>query len=170
MANEIIYKTLFRVGNNLLKELGLSLIRKQRKASGNLINSMKTVVTNVVGGVQLEVQMLKYWRVVNDGVEADRVPYNRGSGARNSKYIKALIKWLKIKGIGSSLTHIRSIAFAIATKHKREGIPLDKNKLGFVDDVLETNILDDLRSQVLRAQSEEIKIELRKTIPKEIGV
>ena len=169
MASEIVYRTLFRLGNKMLEEFGLSLIKKQRKASGKLINSMKTVVQNVVGGVQLELKMLNYWRVVNDGVEADRVPYSRGSGKRNSKYIRGLINWLRIKGIASEVQHIKQIAFAIATKHKREGIPLDKNKLGFVDDVLETGILDDLRSEVIRSQAQEINAELRKTIPKQLG-
>lgn len=153
-----------------MKELGLSLIKKQRKASGKLINSMKMTVTKVVGGLQMDIKMLNYWRVVNDGVAADRVPYNRGSGAKNSKYIRGLINWLKVKGIGSNIQHIKSIAFAIATKHKREGIPLDKNKLGFVDDVLKTNVMNELADDVVKAQAQEIRAELRKTIPKEIGV
>ncbi len=152
-----------------MKEFGLSLIKKQRKASGNLINSMKMVVQPIVGGVLMELKMLPYWRVVNDGVESKNVPYTRGSGGKNSKYIRGLIKWLRVKGIGSDKDHIRSIAFAIATKHKREGIPLDKNKLGFVDDVLKTPIMEDLKDDVVKAQALEINAELRKTIPKELG-
>lgn len=69
-----------------------------------------------------------YARFVNVGVSADRIPFGgRKTGAKTSAYIQGLIKYvLNRMGIGGAQGI--SIAFAIANKHKKEGMPTEKSK------------------------------------------
>lgn len=69
-----------------------------------------------------------YARFVNIGVSADRIPFGgRKTGAKTSAYIQGLIKYvLNRMGIGGAQGV--SIAFAIANKHKKEGMPTDNSK------------------------------------------
>jgi hypothetical protein len=60
--------------------------------------------------------------IVNKGVSADRIPFQRGSGAGSSLYIDALTEYAK-KRMGAYGKEARSIAFAIAQTHKKEGMP-----------------------------------------------
>lgn len=162
--------TLQEAGNRLLRDLGLMLIRKKRRASGKLINTMTAEVTRSVNGWLLEIKMLPYWKVVNDGVPASKVPFGDSTGKKTSKYIRGLMNWLKVKGIASSVPHIKSIAFAIAKTHKKKGIPVDKNKLGFVDEIATQKRMAVILEQVKRQQIIEINAEISKILPKEIIV
>ena len=122
--------------------LGTKLIELQRRASGNLINSLThTIVPQGEFGFSLSIMAFAYWRYVEYGVGADKVPFDARvrTGAGNSDYINGLISWIKTKGIASQDDVVRGIAFAIATKQTSTsrggfglGNPMDKNKLGFV--------------------------------------
>jgi hypothetical protein len=58
----------------------------------------------------------------NTGVTAARIPYSPGSGAKTSKYIDGLIRYAKQR-MGASDKEAKGIAFAIASRHKKEGMP-----------------------------------------------
>jgi hypothetical protein len=165
-----IMQNLQLAGDKLLVALSMSLIRKRRKASGQLINTMKHTVIKTALGYTLTIYMLDYWKWVNDGVSASNVPFGNKTGAKSSKYIKGLMKWIKIKGMASSIKHIRQLAFAIANTHKRTGIPVDKNKLGFVDDVMTESRVRQIQNRIVADTQLEINTELRKIIPKTFNV
>lgn len=90
-----------------------------------------------------------YGVILNKGVPAERIPYNPGSGAGKSKYITGLANYAKLR-MGASDKDAVSIAFAIATKHKREGMPTKASerfsqtgkRTRFVEDTIER--IDDI--------------------------
>jgi hypothetical protein len=55
-------------------------------------------------------------------VPAGRIPYGDGKGGGHSAYIQGLIKYAQQR-FGASGKEAVSIAFAIAKKHKKEGMP-----------------------------------------------
>ena len=122
--------------------LGTKLIELQRRASGNLINSLNhTIIPQGEFGFSLSIMAFSYWRYVEYGVGADKIPFDARviTGEGNSDYINGLINLIKIKGIASQDDVVRGIAFAIATKQTSTsrggfglGNPMDKAKLGFV--------------------------------------
>lgn len=122
--------------------LGTKLIELGRRASGDLINSLKHEITQTSEfGFDLSIKGNAYWVYVEYGVNANKIPYDarERTGAGNSDYINGLINWIKTKGIASQDDVVRGIAFAIATKQTSTsrggyglGNPMDKNKLGFV--------------------------------------
>lgn len=67
-----------------------------------------------------------YGAILNKGVSAANIPYSPGSGAKSSDYISGLQKFAmhpKRMGITDEREAL-GVAFAIARKHKREGMPL----------------------------------------------
>ncbi len=122
--------------------LGTKLVELGRKASGDLINSLQHDITPIGEfGFDLQIKGNSYWRYVEYGVDAGKIPYDARirTGAGNSDYINGLMRWIKVKGIASDNDTIRGIAFAIATKQTATsrggyglGNPMNKNKLGFV--------------------------------------
>ena len=70
-------------------------------------------------------KMYPYGMIVQAGVTADKIPYdpNRRTGAGTSKYIQALILYAKQRMGARSDASAKSIAFAIARTHKKEGMP-----------------------------------------------
>lgn len=58
---------------------------------------------------------------IDKGVKPSRVPYTEGSGAKTSKYIDALVDWIKIIKPSLSEKERLGFAFGIARKAKKEG-------------------------------------------------
>lgn len=123
-----------KIGYKISGILAEKLINLKRIASGRLINSLKHHVDVAGDNIEIRVTGEDYWKQVQYGTPADRIPYSggRSSGAKSSKYIQGLMNWIRIKGLASSDEKVKQIAFAIANKHRKEGNPMDKNKLGFV--------------------------------------
>jgi len=131
-----------KIATDIQVTLGNELIALKRNASGSLINSLTHQISPLGEfGFELRIMALDYWRVVEYGVEAGKIPFDAKtrSGAANSQYIDGLINWIKVKGIASDNDVVRGIAFAIATKQTSTsrggyglGNPMDKQKLGFV--------------------------------------
>lgn len=138
----MLVNDLKNIGVDLTVILGTELLNLDRKATGNLINSLQPqVIPQGQFGAILKILGLSYWRVVEYGVPAQNVPYDASvrTGAGNSDYINGLMNWIKTKGIASDNDTIRGIAFAIATKQTATsrggfglGNPINKAKLGFV--------------------------------------
>ena len=114
--------------------LGAKLIALGRNASGRLINSLQAIVGHTGDGIDIQITGEDYWRQVEWGTPANKVPYTRGTRGRGgtSRYIQGLMNWIRTKGIASGDQKVKSIAFAIANTHKEKGNPVDKNKLGFI--------------------------------------
>ena len=90
--------------------------------TGQAIQEIEPVVSDMLNGVQIDVMVLDYMSINNTGVPAKNIPYRRGSGAKESEYISGLIQYAKRRfQVGDK--EAKQIAFAIATRHKREGMP-----------------------------------------------
>jgi hypothetical protein len=111
------------VAKYLVEAIGENLVAQGHKRTGKLLNSIEFVVVNSLRELGFDIYMEHYGAIVDKGVEASRVPFTIGSGAKKSKYIDALIKWAKTFSFITSQKEAKSFAFAVAIKHKKEGIP-----------------------------------------------
>lgn len=93
-------------------------------------------------GTTIQILMPYYGRYLERGVPAARIPFSPNSGRPHSKYIEALIGYAKLRMNVSSEKEATSIAFAIAKKHKKEGMPTKASarfsttgkRIEFIDD------------------------------------
>lgn len=112
--------------------------------TGSAVRDMETKIIKTAKGWTIEGYLNDYMAYLNTGVTAARIPYSPGSGARTSKYIAGLQRYAKMR-MGVSDKEALSIAFAIASKHKREGMPTRGSarfsstgkRTGFVDEALQ---------------------------------
>jgi hypothetical protein len=95
--------------------------------------------------LSMEVSAPGYVPIVNKGVPSNKIPYSGRSGnGGTSMYIQALIDYAK-RRMHAGDKEAKSIAFAIAATHKKEGMPTRGSyafsntgqRLGFVDQALE---------------------------------
>ena len=93
------------------------------KATGNLIESIEIKIQRTADGFKGQIFMQDYAFILDKGVKANRVPYNRGSGKKTSKYIDALMVWISVIKPSMGARERKSFAFAIANKAKQEGHP-----------------------------------------------
>ena len=135
----------------------IRLAEQGHRATGKLIRSLEAQITSadidqLVGVILAE----DYGKIVDSGVPASRIPYRRGSGAKSSQYIQALIDWIDIIRPGLQANERKSFAFAIANTHKREGMPT-KASSRFSKDGTRTNWIE----SAFEGQAEQIERELR---------
>lgn len=91
------------------------------KGSSKLIDTMEWSIKRVATLYVADFLMEEYGVFVDKGVTASRIPFNQGSGKKVSKYITGLYNfWLK-KGLNAK--EAKSASFALAKKHKKEGMP-----------------------------------------------
>lgn len=106
-------------------KLAREFLNQGHKHTGALISSLNGRVSTLVDGVELGIFTNKtYWRQVNFGVKANRIPFSGRTGrGGKSKYIQALIAYFKQKGVADP----KSAAFATANKQRKEGMPTRKS-------------------------------------------
>ena len=80
-----------------------------------------------------------------------KIPYERGSKRGTSKYIDGLIEYVKQRMNIADLKRQKSIAFAIATKQKKVGMPIRTRGKGTQ---WLTKALDEHQDDILRYVSE----------------
>jgi hypothetical protein len=131
-----------------IANLALQAVAIQWKAQGHNLtgNAIQQLETRIIEGADIVIQgyVVDYMANINAGVTAANIPYNPGSGARSSKYIAGLIDYVK-RRMGKSDREAKSIAFAIASRHKREGMPTKSSarfsstgkRTGFIEAPLE---------------------------------
>jgi hypothetical protein len=90
--------------------------------SGSAVKQMETVIREEIATIVIEGYIPDYMAINNSGVTAARIPYTPNSGRPPSKYISGLIDYVK-RRMGKSDKEAKGIAFAIASKHKKEGMP-----------------------------------------------
>ena len=90
--------------------------------SGSAVKQMETVIREEIATIVIEGYIPDYMAINNSGVTAARIPYTPNSGNKTSKYISGLIDYVK-RRMGKSDKEAKGIAFAIASKHKKEGMP-----------------------------------------------
>jgi hypothetical protein len=98
------------------------LVAQGHDLTGKLKKSITVQVKQFPAFIELEGSLLKYGIFVERGVKASRIPYTPGSGKTTSKYIAGLVRFVKLRRIATGKNAL-SVAFAIAKKHKKEGMP-----------------------------------------------
>lgn len=149
MINE---KDIKELGQLIINELGKELIKQDHKATGNLISSLNYRVENSLLSTDLIIEMNDYGTWVNLG---------RKKGAAKVP-IKALVEWIKQKGIETNNKKVVGIAFAIQKTIEREGIPTTNSRkrgkrVGFVDDVIDRLRLE-IEQRITELASKEVEI------------
>lgn len=164
--------------NELATDIKAKLIAEFKEQghqlTGNFVNSIEFDVVIEAGNFEIIYSYPKYGVYLRNGVRPSRIPYSgrgkgRVSGGKTSKYIQALIDYARKRGMRNP----KRAAFAIAAKHKREGMPTrnsyrfsrnGRRKL-FQETVLqkETSYIEQeinaIFERVLYAQLDEIVIE-----------
>ncbi len=124
-----------QVGEVVKKAVKQAFVMQGRTLTRALVNSIDYSVNATVTSAYIEFTLLDYGMILNYGVPANRIPYSPGSGAKSSKYIDGLKMYAKLR-FNANDKEAERIAFAIARKHKKFGMPLDK-KTGAVEKGLE---------------------------------
>jgi hypothetical protein len=114
--------------------------------TGSAVKQMETMVRMEINTLIIEGFVPDYMAINNQGVTAARIPYYPNSGRPPSKYISGLIDYVK-RRMGKSDKEAKSIAFAIASKHKKEGMPTKTSarfsktgkRTGFIEQALDKN-------------------------------
>lgn len=115
----------YRGADALILDIRDEIKAQGHRASGRLMDSLeREVIADILNGEwTANILMEDYGRYVNDGVRASRIPYQRGSGRRTSKYIAGLLDWAAIVRPELDEKSRRSFVFAVAAKHAKEGMP-----------------------------------------------
>lgn len=140
-TKDIYQKLGEQVGEVVKKAVKQAFIMQGRSLTGALVNSIDYSVNATINSAFVEFTLLDYGMILNYGVPANRIPYSPGSGAKSSKYIDGLKMYAKLR-FNANDKEAERIAFAIARKHKKFGMPLD-GKIGAVQ-----NGIDDSKDEV----------------------
>lgn len=146
-TKDIYQKLGEQVGEVVKKAVKQAFIMQGRSLTGALVNSIDYSVNATVTSAFVEFTLLDYGMILNYGVPPERIPYSPGSGAKSSKYIDGLKLYAKLR-FNANDKDALGIAFAIARKHKKFGMPLD-GKIGAVQ-----NGINDSKDEVEELISE----------------
>ncbi len=151
-----------QIGGLIVDELRRQYRLQGHNLTGKLIASIEQKVTLTVTGAKVQVLIVDYGVIINNGTPASRIPYTPGSGrGGTSKYIQGLQNFARLR-MGLNAREALSVAFAIAKKQSKEGMPtkgsfrFSKNgkRTGAIEDTLE--IIDNKIVQLTADFVEEI--------------
>ena len=135
---------------NNLAELLKEEMRQQLKIAnhimtGDLVESIESRILSTIEGRKIEIWLNSYGIALDQGVPADRIPFTEPSGrGGRSKYIEGLQRFAQLKlGVTDNRKSL-GIAFAIARKHKKVGMPV-KGPTQFIQKTLEATEDDIIR-------------------------
>jgi len=112
-----------QIGEVVKRALIISYTMQGHKLTSGLINSIEYQVRAQVTSAEIDFLMFDYGVILDKGVSAARIPYSPGSGAKTSKYIDGLKQYARLRMGAATEKEAERIAFAIARKHKKEGMP-----------------------------------------------
>jgi hypothetical protein len=131
-----------KLGMDVVADLAKQLLSADKKATGELINSLKYEVLEVVDAVMLRIKALDYFKYVDKG---------RRPGAKPPP-VAAIIPWVETKGIIIGKNTTKQTAFIIARSIGIKGIQPLNMKQNVIDNIIKT------RTQILQqAYKEDIK-------------
>lgn len=111
------------IANLVIKALQMQFILQGHRLTGKLNKSIEERIEVTDFGLKIQILLEPYGIILNRGVPANKIPFSLSrTGNRSSKYIKGLQRFAKLRFFVSDKQALR-IAFAIARKHKREGMP-----------------------------------------------
>ena len=97
-----------------------AIVKEFRTQGHSLTGATEESIKGKIMGDRVEGQMNDSGLIVNAGTNSNRIPYNRGSGGKKSKYIDGLTNFFMLKGLPEK--EARKAAFATAQVQKREGM------------------------------------------------
>ena len=113
--------------------------------TGDLIESIESRILSTIEGRKIEIWLNSYGIALDQGVPPDRIPFTEPSGrGGRSKYIEGLQRFAQLKLGVSDNRESLSIAFAIARKHKKVGMPV-KGPTQFIQKTLNATEDDIIR-------------------------
>lgn len=131
--------------NDLLKNLAELLKAEMRQQlriaghvmTGELADSIEERILSTITGRKIEIWLNSYGIALDQGVPPERIPFTEPSGrGGRSLYIEGLQRFAQIKlGVTDNRDSL-SIAFAIARKHKKVGMPV-KGPTQFIQKTLD---------------------------------
>lgn len=147
-----------KVGRIAFEAVAMEWKKQGHELTGQSVKSMQVVESDLQNGIRLDGYVPANMAYLNAGIPANRIPYSPGSGKRFSLYIEGLRQYAK-KRMNASDKDALGIAFAIASKHKREGMPTRTSarysqtgkRTGFIETALEAK-----RPEMERAIIEQI--------------
>lgn len=109
----------------IIKDLRDELNQQGHRATGSLEDSLTfEIKDSEADGLLGTIFGNDYWRPVDTGISAGRIPYSPGKGrGGTSKYIQALIEWAAVVRPELDERERKGFVFAVATKASREGTP-----------------------------------------------
>jgi hypothetical protein len=108
----------------ILKEALLNEWKAQgHYINGKIVEEMDFLIERDLGRTAIIGKMYAYGVYQDAGVQAANIPFSPGSGAKRSRYIDGLVRFVQQRMAVSTLKEAKSIAFAIAHTQKREGMP-----------------------------------------------
>ena len=126
-----------RLAEVLKKEMQNQLRIANHIMTGSLIESIESRILSTIEGRKIEIWIEQYGIALDQGVPADRIPFTEPSGrGGRSKYIEGLQRFAQLKLGVSDNRESLSIAFAIARKHKKVGMPV-KGPTKFIEKTLD---------------------------------
>lgn len=135
---------------NNLAELLKEEMRQQLKIAnhimtGDLVESIESRILSTIEGRKIEIWLNSYGIALDQGVPPDRIPFTEPSGrGGRSKYIEGLQRFAQLKlGVTDNRKSL-GIAFAIARKHKKVGMPV-KGPTQFIQKTLDATEDDIIR-------------------------
>lgn len=113
------------IAQEIIQLIGDEWIKQGHDLTGAFVQGLSyEIVDNII--YIYDTTNSGYGKILNAGVSADRIPFSPGSGANTSKYIQGLVRYARLR-MGASDKDALSIAFAIAHKHKKEGMPTQES-------------------------------------------
>ena len=110
------------IGDEIIKYIGDEWQAQGHDLTGKFKDSLKYKINRGEDFVELDVIGEHYGGIINEGVTADQIKYPFAKAR-----ILGLTNYAKLR-MGASDKDAISIAFAIATKHAREGMPLPSSR------------------------------------------
>ena len=126
-----------RLAEVLKQEMRTQLKIANHIMTGALSESIESRILSTIEGRKIEIWIEQYGIALDQGVPPDRIPFTEPSGrGGRSKYIEGLQRFAQLKLGVSDNRESLSIAFAIARKHKKVGMPV-KGPTKFIQKTLD---------------------------------
>lgn len=147
-----------------LEAVALEWRKQGHELSGDAVRNMQTVNVPFSNGIRIDGYVPDYMAYLNAGIPRERIPYTPNSGKKYSKYIEGLKEYAK-KRMGKSDKEALGIAFAIASKHKREGMPT-RSSARFSQTGKRTGFIE----VALQAKAPEIEQVIRDSVQEDVRI
>ena len=151
------------IGRKALEAVALEWRKQGHELSGDAVRNMSTVSLPFASGIRIEGYVPDYMAYLNAGIPRERIPYTPNSGKPFSKYIEGLKEYAK-KRMNKSDKEALGVAFAIASKHKREGMPT-RSSARFSQTGKRTGFIE----TALQAAEPDLEQEIRDNVEKYFG-